>query len=406
MKRIIGLPHGLAIIAISVIVLAGSIAPAEDNDAQVLKEAQGLFEPLPKDLATSKSPVTPERVDLGRKLFFDPRISDDGTVSCARCHQPALYGTDGLAKSLGVHSKLNPRNSPSVLNAALQFKAHWRGDRANVEDQAQQALIGPPSFGNADYAAAMARVKAIPGYPEMFKSAFPGETDLVTADSWGKAIGAYERTLVTPSRFDEYLGGKSDALTVAERLGLRTFIDMGCADCHNGVGLGGEKFRKFGVVEDYWQATGTKEIDKGRTDVTRDPADIYVFKVPSLCNVAMTPPYFHDGSVGTLPDAVRVMARVQLGKTLSDQDTAGIVTFLKSLTGKLPEDFASAPVLPAAGFGLPSRALRNGTTPPAPKPAAANLIYPIIPAAGGVVPLPAAAEQKGQTAASSARPAA
>ena len=181
----------------------------------------------------------------------------------------------------------------------------------------------------------------------------------MTADNWGKAVGAYERTLVTPSRFDEYLGGKGDALTAEERHGLRTFIDTGCARCHNGVGIGGDKFRKFGVKEDYWKATGSQEIDRGRIDLTKDPADLYVFKVPGLRNAEMTPPYFHDGSVGTLPEAVRVMARVQLGKTLSDQDTTVIVTFLKSLTGKPPEDFTRAPALPAAGFRPPAAAPRE-----------------------------------------------
>ena len=312
---------------------------AKDDD--LLKEAQGLFKPLPKDMATPEFPVTPDRVSLGRKLFFDPRISVDGTVSCMRCHQASLYATDGLAKSHGAHDKLLPRNANTVFNAALHFKQHWRGKFETVEEQAKHALLGL-GIASPDYATAMARVKAIPGYTELFKKAFPGEADPVTEDNWGKAIGAYERTLVTPSPFDEYLGGKSDALTAEERQGLRTFIDTGCAHCHSGVGIGGDKFRKFGVAEDYWKATRSQEIDKGRIDLTKILADLYVFKVPGLRNVEMTPPYFHDGSVGALPEAVRVMARVQLGKTLSDQDTAAIVTFLKSLTGKLPEDFTRA----------------------------------------------------------------
>src|SRR5262249_189899 len=141
----------------------------------------------PKTWQPRNRPSRRSALNWGASFFFDPRISNDGTVSCARCHQPALFGTDGLAKSLGVHSKLNPRNSPTVLNAALQFKAHWRGDREDVEDQAHQALIGPPSFGNPDYVAAIARLKAIRGYLEMFKKAFPGERDPVTPDNWGKA---------------------------------------------------------------------------------------------------------------------------------------------------------------------------------------------------------------------------
>jgi cytochrome c peroxidase len=300
-------------------------------------------------MATRDHPVTPDRVSLGRMLFFDPRISVDGTVSCNRCHLAALYGIDGLAKSRGAHDKLLPRNAPTVLNAGLNFKEHWRGELENVEEQAERSLLGP-AFANPDYATAMARVKAIPGYAELFKKAFPDEADPVTAHNWGKAIGAYERTLATPSRFDEYLRGKANALSAEERRGLRTFIDTGCADCHSGAGVGGGKFRKFGVLHDYWKETRSKEIDNGRFDLTKDPTDLYVFKVAGLRNVEMTPPYFHDGSVGTLPEAVRIMARVQLGKTLSDQDTGAIVTFLKSLTGKVPNDFATAPVLPAAGF--------------------------------------------------------
>jgi cytochrome c peroxidase len=182
------------------------------DDSELLAEAQQSFQPLPNDMATPEFPIAPERVRLGRALFFDPRASADGTTSCARCHVPSLYGTDGLSKSHGAHDKINPRNAPTVLNAALQFKAHWRGDRKNVEDQATQALIGPPSFGNPDYSSAMERVKAIPGYLEMFQRAFPGQQDPVTPENWGKAIGSYERTLVTPSRFDRYLTGERQAL--------------------------------------------------------------------------------------------------------------------------------------------------------------------------------------------------
>jgi cytochrome c peroxidase len=331
------------------------------DDADLLKEAQSLFQPLPKDIATTEFPVTPERVRLGRKLFFDPRIAVDGTVSCSRCHLPALYATDGLPKSVGVHGQLVPRNAPTVLNAGLYFKQHWDGRFANVEEQAKVALLGP-AFGSPDYPAAMARVKAIPGYTAMFQQAFPGSADPVTEDNWGKAIGAYERTLVSPSRFDDYLGGKSDALSVAEREGLRTFIDTGCVECHKGPALGGLGFRKFGVVSEYWKATGSQDVDKGRFGVTNDPADLYKFKVAGLRSVAMTPPYFHDGSVDALPRAVRIMAKVQLGTDLADPEVDKIVTFLRSLTGTLPEEFERAPVLPAGGFVPPTSASTRSQT--------------------------------------------
>ena len=335
----------MCLVVFAITGLVARFAFASD-DADLLKDAKSFFQPLPKDMATAEFPVTPERVRLGRALFFDPRISADGTVSCSRCHLPALYATDALPKSLGVHDQRVPRNAPTVLNAALYFKQHWDGQFASVEEQATRALLGP-AFGSPDYPTAMARVKAIPGYAEMFQLAFPGEAEPVSEDNWGKAIGAYERTLVSPSRFDDYLSGKSDALSAAERKGLRTFIDTGCVECHKGPGLGGLGFRKFGVFSDYWKATGSQDIDKGRFGVTNDPADLYKFKVAGLRNVAMTPPYFHDGAVDALPKAVRIMAKVQLDTDLSDSEVNEIVTFLGSLTGKLPEEFERATGSPA-----------------------------------------------------------
>jgi cytochrome c peroxidase len=328
-------------------------AQGAENDAKLLKAAQATFQGLPKDAATREFPVSPDRVRLGRSLFFDPRISVDGTGSCLHCHQPALYGADALPKSRGVRDQEAPRNAPTVLNAALQFTIHWDGVFENAETQARQALLGP-GFGNASHAVAMDKLKAIPGYFELFSKAFPNEADPVTAENWGKAIGAYERTLLTPSRFDEFLAGKTDALTAAERRGLRTFIDVGCIECHKGAGVGGDAFKKFGVADDYWKATRSTDVDKGRFNVTKDPADTYVFKVPTLRNVSMTAPYFHDGSVQTLPEAVRVMGTVQLGSDLSDEQTRDLVTFLGSLTGTLPVSFAVAPVLPPGGFSKAS----------------------------------------------------
>lgn len=329
------------------LVLSGSALAA---DQALLTQARALFKPLPKDMPSADNPITPEKVALGRLLFFETRVSLDGSVGCVRCHQPFLYGTDALPKAIGAAGRLNPRNSPTVLNAALQFVEHWRGDRTSVEDQAVKALVGPPSFGNPNFESAMTKLKTIPGYPALFAKAFPDAKDPVTPENWGKAIGAYERTLVTPSPFDAYLAGDDKALSAEAEAGLREFVQTGCTTCHNGVGIGGGFYQKFGLLEDYWKATGSTQIDKGRFDVTNNAADTYVFKVPSLRNVAMTPPYFHDGSVATLPEAVRVMARVQLAKTLSDAQVNRIVAFLESLTGKLPPDFSDIPVLPAAGF--------------------------------------------------------
>ncbi len=337
---------GVIALGAALTIVSGAAGRAAGDDA-LLKDALGIFQPLPGDFATAERPITPALVELGRSLFFDPRMSVDGTVSCARCHQPPLYGSDGLSKSHGHHDKIGTRNAPTVLNAALQFKQHWSGNREDVEDQATRALTGAGSFGNPTFHGPMTRLREIAGYRPLFEAAFPGEARLVNSQHWGIAIGAYERTLVSRSRFDDFLGGKTDALSAQERAGLRTFIDTGCVTCHNGVGVGGGAFRKFGVVEDYWNATASAEIDKGRAVDTKKDEDEYMFKVPSLRNVAMTSPYFHDGSVASLETAVRIMARVQLGAAPGDKEVADIVAFLASLTGPLPENYAKAPVLPA-----------------------------------------------------------
>ena len=331
-------------------VLAISLATAvEEDDVTLLKRAQELFQPLPKDMATPESPITNERVNLGQQLFFDPRLTVDSNMSCASCHQPALYGTDALPTSIGVRQRLHPRNAPTNLNSALNI-IHWRGDRESVEDQVIKALTSPITSGQPDLKAVEDRLGRIPGYAPAFKAAFADVANPITAQNIAKAIGAYERTLVTPSPFDNYLNGNSAALSPTARTGLQKFINTGCVMCHSGVGVGGGMYQKFGLVEDYWLATGSTNIDKGRIDVTKDPADLYVFRVPSLRNVAMTAPYFHDGSVSTLPEAVRVMARVQLGITLSDADTGDIVAFLESLTGDLPANLATVPTLPPGSF--------------------------------------------------------
>jgi cytochrome c peroxidase len=334
------------IVASAIAALIVSAATAAD-DAALLAEARQVFQPLPKDMSTADAPVTRERVTLGRMLFFDPRLTVDGNVSCATCHQPALYGTDARPTSIGVKQRPHPRNAPTILNAALAFVIHWRGDRKSVEDQVEQALKSPITSG-LEERDVVDRLGRIGGYAPLFQAAFPKDAYPITVKSIAVAIAAYERTLVTPSRFDAYLAGDVAALSPAAHAGLQTFIKTGCTACHSSVGIGGSMYQKFGVIEDYWTATGSQTIDKGRADVTKDPADLYVFRVPSLRNVAMTAPYFHDGSVATLPDAVRVMARVQLGTKLSDPEVNDIVAFLESLTGDLPPAFATAPVLPPA----------------------------------------------------------
>jgi len=329
----------------------------DGSDADLLARSRKIFSAIPAKPSAEKGSPSPEVVELGRKLFFDPRISADGVRSCMLCHQPALYGTDALPRAKGVDNKLLPRNAPTVLNSGLQFRIHWDGVFDSVEAQAKAALLGP-AFANAANEEAIERIRAIPGYRDLFAAAFPDESDPITVDHWGHAIGAYERTLNTPGRFDDFLNGQSGALTKQERRGLKLFLGAGCADCHGGAGLGGNSFEKFGVVSDYWKETKSAEIDKGRFGRTNKDEDLYVFKVAPLRNIAMTPPYFHDGSVATLPEAVRVMAKVQLDATFQDSELADVVAFLESLTAPLPDHFANAPLLP------PGQGVRPGVRSP------------------------------------------
>ncbi len=328
--------------------LAAPPAGAESPDSKkLLDAAKAMFQPLPP-APVAKGPVETARVELGRRLFFEQRVSADGNVACAHCHLPEKQASDGLPKAIGVFGKENPRNAPSIFNAGLNVRQHWRGDRESLEEQAEKSLLGPASFGNPDHASAMNKLKAVPAYPGAFAKAFPDDKDPVNAKNWGAAIAAFERTLLTPSRFDAFLAGDAQALTPQELSGLRLFIDTGCAGCHNGVGIGGNSFRKFGVVEDYWTETGAKTPDKGRAEVTKSDADLYVFKVPMLRNVAKTAPYFHDGSVGDLSTAVAIMGETQLGKTLPANEVADIVAFLGSLTGPVPATYAPPEPFPDA----------------------------------------------------------
>ena len=332
------------------------IVLADDSQQALLDRARQVFKPLPADAGTAEHPVTPERVALGKALFFESRVSSDGAVSCAKCHLPTLYGTDALPTSIGNHGKVLPRNAPTVFNTALQFAQHYGGNRKDVEEQAVKALVSPLAYGNADYAAAEAKLRAISGYRAMFEKAFPGEAEPVTVENWGKAIGAYERVLLTPAPFDRYLTGDTKALNAQAQRGLDKFMSVGCAGCHNGVTVGGQMYQKFGLTQDYWTLTGSQEVelfngrDKGRFQDTKNEADAFMFKVQQLRNVAVTPPYFHDGSVAELKDAVRIMAKLQLGRDLGAEDVADIVAFLGSLTGEVPAEFAHVPNLPPAPY--------------------------------------------------------
>ncbi|MEJ2683532.1 MAG: cytochrome c peroxidase [Candidatus Sulfobium sp.] len=341
MKKITILGIMLALVAI----IYAFPAFAGTDDA-LLSRAKQFFGPLPSAMTSPENPITPEKVKLGKMLFYEWRISSDGTVSCNRCHQFNFYATDALKKSIGVRCRENPRNSPTVLNAADQIAEHWIGNRKSVEDQAKQALLGKASFGMPSYESVVKRLGKL-GYGPFFKDAFPGEDDPVSMDNFAKAVGAFERTLVTPSPFDAYLKGNTNALTERQKKGLKTFIDTGCMTCHSGTYVGGQMYQKFGIFAPYWKYTKSGKIDKGRYAVTRNEADRYVFKVPVLRNVEKTAPYFHDGSVDRLEEAVFIMAKIQLGKTLNKERRDDIVAFLNSLTGELSDEILKVPLLPA-----------------------------------------------------------
>jgi len=308
------------------------------GEEALLSQARQIFGSLPKVIVSEKNPVTPEKVNLGKILFYETRISVDGTVSCARCHPISLYAADGLKKSIGNNCRVNPRNAPTVFNAAGQISAHWIGNRVDVEDQAKQSVIGPPSFGMPSYEAVEKRLKEITGYTPLFQKAFPGGKDPVNVDNFSKAVGAFERTLVTPSRFDAFLKGDQAAFTDPQKRGLKTFIETGCITCHSSAYVGGQMYQKFGLIEPYWKYTKSETIDEGRYAVTKNEADKYVFKVPVLRNVEKTPPYFHDGSINRLEEAISIMGKVQLGRDLTKPQTADIHAYLRSLTGEISED--------------------------------------------------------------------
>ncbi len=342
----------------AVAVLGGTLlmGAGKSEDAKLLEEARKYFKPLPKVAESKDNPVTPQKVKLGKMLYYEPRLSKSGLISCNTCHNLATYGVDNLPTSVGHRWAIGPRNAPTTLNAALHVAQFWDGRAKDVEEQAKGPILNPIEMAMDSPQEVVKRLKSIPEYVKLFKKAFPKEKDPLTYDNVAKAIAAFERTLMTPSRFDQFLKGDTDALTDKEKEGLRTFIKAGCASCHNGPALGGTMFVKFGIVESYWNETRkyvtlekpTMPMDVGRFAVTHKEEDLYVFKVPSLRNVTKTYPYFHDGSVWNLKDAIQIMAKVQLGKKLSDKEVDSIIAFLKTLEGEVPKHALELPVLPAS----------------------------------------------------------
>ena len=332
----------------SEVVQAADNSNASQEDKELLKQAQTLFQPLPDDAEMQKAqPFTQAQVKLGQQLWYEPRLSKGNTVSCNSCHNLATAGVDNLPTSPGHKGSFGARNSPTALNAALLGSQFWDGRAATVEEQAGGPLLNPVEMANTDQASVEKKIAAIPEYQALFKEAFPENGGAVSFGNITHAIAAFERTLLTPTKWDDYLKGNINALNETERQGVRSFINNGCIACHKGVVLGGDTFQKFGLVKSpYWQFTGSKNQDEGRFEVTKAESDKFVFRVPGLCNVARTYPYFHDGSVWELGKAVSIMGEAQLGKQLPKEEVEKIVAFLNTLSGSVSESARTVPELP------------------------------------------------------------
>ncbi|MFD1294123.1 cytochrome-c peroxidase [Lutibacter holmesii] len=302
------------------------------------KTASSLFGKLPEVAENPENPITKAKVELGKKLYFDNRLSKDNTQSCNTCHNIETYGVDNLSTSPGNDGGFGTRNSPTVFNAALHMSQFWDGREPDVEAQAGGPILNPVEMAMPSEKIVEERLSKIEEYNTLFTQVFPNDDSPISYKNIQNAIGAYERTLITPSRFDDFIAGDANALTEIEQEGLQLFISTGCVACHSGNVLGGNIYQKFGLYDDYWKHTKSKTIDEGKFEVTKNESDKYVFKSPSLRNIEKTYPYFHDGSVNDLKEAVTIMAKVQLNKELTDENVNALVAFLNSLTGELPKN--------------------------------------------------------------------
>ncbi|MHB1192018.1 MAG: cytochrome-c peroxidase [Longimicrobiales bacterium] len=320
----------------------------------------GLFAAIPAELPELPgNPITPEKIELGRLLYFEPRLSSSWLISCNTCHNLGLGGVDLMETSVGHGWQKGPRNAPTVFNAVYNIAQFWDGRAEDLKEQAKGPVQASVEM-NSQPDRVVATLKSMPEYVALFGAAFPGVADPVTFDNMAAAIEAFEATLRTPgSRFDRYLGGEVSALEAQEAEGVRTFVQKGCSACHSGINVGGQGYFPFGVVQRP-DADVLPPGDKGRYQVTNTEADQYVFRAPSLRNAALTPPYFHSGRVWNLGDAVALMSNAQLGAELSEGEVDAIVAFLLTLTGEQP--VVEHPTLPphTADTPLPDLTLPTG----------------------------------------------
>ena len=320
------LAHAVTVSAFLLVPTAVNAATSSELRAGALK----VLAPIPEKMPGGEND-TPARVKLGRDLFFEKKLSANNTQSCNSCHavDHNRGGVDNEPTSPGAFGKRGGRNSPTVLNAGFHIAQFWDGRAKTLEDQAKGPVLNPGEMGMPSEAAVVEKLKAEKKYVGAFKKAFPGESDPVTYDNFAKAVGSFERTLLTHDRFDDFLKGDNKALTAAELKGLDTFLSIGCTTCHTGPLLGGNDYKKLGILNAY-----ENTADKGRMEVTKEDYDEFVFKVPSLRNIALTAPYFHDGSQKTLEQTVQKMAWLQLGKKLSAEETSDLTAFLRALSDK------------------------------------------------------------------------
>jgi cytochrome c peroxidase len=317
----------------------------------LMKKAQSLFTPIPAQPPVIEgNPASPEKVELGKMLFFEPRLSASWIVSCNTCHNLGLAGVDLLETSIGHGWQKGPRNAPTVLNAVFDVAQFWDGRAPDLEQQAKGPIQASVEMNNTPERV-VRTLNSMPEYVQRFHKAFPRDEEPVTFENVARAIAVFEATLITPgARFDRYLNGDDQALTPTEKKGLELFVDKGCSNCHGGLNVGGTAYYPFGVV----QKPGADILpphDKGRFAVTKTVSDEYVFKAPSLRNVALTPPYFHSGKVWSLKQAVAIMGASQLGTQLSDEETNLIADFLKSLSA--PQPPIEYPILPPFSEATP-----------------------------------------------------
>jgi len=302
-----------------------------------------LFESLPEAALNPNNKKTQEKIELGHALYFDTRLSLTGNNSCNSCHNLATFGVDNLPTSQGDNGGFGTRNSPTVFNAAIHATQFWDGRAADVEEQAGGPILNPVEMAIPSEEFILERLKNIDLYNIMFAEAYPEEENPLTYGNIENAIGVFERELLTPSRFDEYLNGDKTALTKQEKQGMISFVLNGCTTCHNGPALGGNSLQKFGVYDEYVKHTKSEVVDYGLADLTGEESDLFMFKTPSLRNVVKTAPYFHDGSVSDLKEAIRIMGHIQLDKQLTATEIDNIAAFFESLTGDIPEEYKKVP---------------------------------------------------------------